>query len=1140
MPPSGSVSPVSKLLIANRGEIAIRVARAASDLGIATVAVYSTDDAKSLHVHAADEAAALDGLGVPAYLNIDGLIAAAQSTGCDAVHPGYGFLAESADFARACRDAGITFVGPTPHLLDLFGDKVRARQAAREAGVAVIEGSDEAVNLQEALEFFESLGDDAAIMLKAVAGGGGRGSRAVTKIDDLEAAWERCVSEAHMSFGSGALYVEQLIPRARHIEVQVIGDLHGGVGHLWERECSVQRRFQKIVEIAPAPHLEASTREAIVEAAVRIARDVGYSSLGTFEFLLDASDRSDDRFYFLEANARLQVEHTVTEQVTGVDLVQSQLRAAQGSTIAELGLDDPSWLRPRGFAIQTRVNMETLTPDGSVRPASGTLKAYEAPSGPGVRTDGFGYVGYQTSTAFDSLLAKVIAHSPTPTFADAVTRSLRALSEFRIEGVASNIPFLTNVLEHEDLAEGRVHTRWVDEQMAELASTNGAQRIRYLSTEAPTADTGFAGARVDSRDPLALFEHDQRVKQEQSIQVVEEEAPDLTGPEGSIGLPAPIQGTIVSIMVEDGQEVRKGQDLVAMEAMKMEHVIQADRDGIVKGVACSIGDVIREGFPLVFILEAEVSVEAVGGGELIDPDFIRPDLQENYERHAYTLDENRPIAVGKRRGRGYRMPRENIEQLVDPGSFQEYWPLIVARQHQRNTDEQLRENTPADGLLAGTATINGDLFEDERDARAIVVHYDYTVLAGTQGGRNHYKQDRMFEMARRFQFPIVFYTEGGGGRPGDDRTGPGVAFDTYTFTQFSKLSGLVPLVGVTNGRCFAGNTALLACCDVIIATEGSTVAMGGPAMIEGGGLGIYTPEEVGPMSFQVPNGVVDILCKDEEEATEVAKQYLSYFQGPVKEWTAPDQRRLRHIVPENRLRLYDMKEIIDTIADEGSVLEIREKFGIGIITAFIRVEGHPIGVIANNPHHLAGAIDSDGSDKGARFLQLCDAFDIPVLSLMDCPGMMVGPDVEATALVRHCARMFNTGANLSVPLFGVVVRKAYGLGVQAMCGASSLVGFFTVGWPTAEFAGMNLEGSVKLGYRKELIAIEDPEERIETYENMVNRAYENAKAVNAAAGGGLDDVIDPAETRTWIVNGLKRLPPTPERRGKKRPYIDTW
>ena len=340
----------------------------------------------------------------------------------------------------------------------------------------------------------------------------------------------------------------------------------------------------------------------------------------------------------------------------------------------------------------------------------------------------------------------------------------------------------------------------------------------------------------------------------------------------------------------------------------------------------------------------------------------------------------------------------------------------------------------------------------------MVVHYDYTVLAGTQGGRNHYKQDRMFELANRFRIPVVLFGEGGGGRPGDDSTGPGVAFDTHTFTQFSKLSGLVPLVSVINGRTFAGNTALVACCDVIIATERTTVAMGGPAMIEGGGLGIYTPEEVGPMSFQVPNGVVDILTKDEEEAVDVAKRYLSYFQGRTESWEAHDQRTLRHVVPENRLRLYDMKEIVHTIADVGSVLEIREKFGIGVITAFIRVEGHPMGVIANNPHHLAGAIDSDGADKGARFIQLCDAFDIPVLSLMDCPGMMVGPDVERTALVRHCVRMFNAGANLTTPLFGVVVRKAYGLGVQAMCGASALVGFFTVAWPTAEFAGNEHRG----------------------------------------------------------------------------------
>ena len=425
--------------------------------------------------------------------------------------------------------------------------------------------------------------------------------------------------------------------------------------------------------------------------------------------------------------------------------------------------------------------------------------------------------------------------------------------------------------------------------------------------------------------------------------------------------------------------------------------------------------------------------------------------------------------------------------------------------------------------------------------RALVVAYDYTVLAGTQGRRNHSKQDRLYKLAERFRLPVILFSEGGGGRPGDDDTvGPRVAFDTDTFTQFSKLSGLVPLVGINNGRCFAGNTALLACCDVIIATESSTIGMGGPAMIEGGGLGIYTPEEVGPMAFQVPNGVVDILVKDQTESVAVAKAYLSYFQGAIEDWEAPDQRPLRHIVPENRVRLYDMRDIISTIADIGSILEIRENFAIGVITAFIRVEGKPMGVIANNPRHLAGALDSDGADKGARFLQLCDAFDIPVLSLMDCPGIMVGPEAEQTALVRHSARMFNIGANMTTALFGVVVRKAYGLGVQAMCGGSALVGFFMVAWPTAEFAGMNIEGAVKLGYRKELAAIDDADARRAEFEHRVAEAYDTARAANAATGGGLDDVIDPAETRAWIANGLRRVPPVPPRIGKKHAFIDTW
>lgn len=1134
---------ISSILIANRGEISIRIARAAADLGRRTVAVWSEDDGDSLHRRMADAAQPLAGKGPAAYLDMDAIVRAALESGCDAVHPGYGFLSERAEFARRCAAAGLTFIGPAVDHLDLFGDKARAREAALAADVPVSRGLDRSVTLEEARGFLESLPPGQGMIIKALAGGGGRGSRVVLSPDELEGAYARCRSEAQSAFGVPDVYVEAFLSRARHVEVQVLGDRTGAVTHLGERECSVQRRFQKVVEIAPAPGLDPDLRRRILDAALRLARSVRYSSLGTFEFLVDASGApADPPFVFIEANARLQVEHTVTEAVTGVDLVQAQIRLAEGATLADLNLPDPDAPAPARYAIQARVNLEALAPDGSVRPSSGVLSAYEAPSGPGVRTDGFGYAGYRTSTAFDSLLAKVICNADGTDARPAVARSLRALSEFRLEGVATNIGLLRNIIGHPDFAAGAVHTRWLDENVAELAAGDATAVNRYaaLSRRAgPDGSGGFAGARVDTRDPLALFKHDAEVKSARPATAEPEPEPEVLGPDGSVGVGAPIQGTLTAIDVAVGDTVRSGQQVAIVEAMKMEHVIAADRDGVVRAVTMAIGDVVREGYPIVFIEEAEVSGDRIEGAAAVDFDLIRPDLQENLDRHALTLDENRPEAVARRHALGYRMVRESIADLVDPGSFKEYWPLIVARQHRRFDMETLRRTTPGDGVVAGIGSINGDRFGPEQ-SRAMVVAYDYTVLAGTQGGRNHYKQDRMFDLAKRLRLPVVLFGEGGGGRPGDDSTGPSVAFDTTTFTQYAQLSGLVPLVAIVNGRCFAGNTALVASSDVIIATEGTTLAMGGPAMIEGGGLGIYTPEEVGPMSFQVPNGVVDILVRDEPEAVEVAKKYLSYFQGPVADWEAPDQRRLRHVIPENRLRLYDMREIISTIADVGSVLELREKFGVGVITAFIRVEGRPMGVIANNPHHLAGAVDSPGADKGARFVQLCDAFDIPILSLMDCPGIMVGPDAERTALVRHALRMFNVGANVTTAMFGVVVRKAYGLGVQAMCGASSGMPYFTVAWPTAEFAGMNIEGAVKLGYRKELAAIEDPEARRAEFDLRVQRAYDSAKAVNAAAGGGLDDVIDPADTRSWIVRGLTALPQTARREGKKYPYIDTW
>ncbi len=1089
-----------KLLVANRGEIAVRVMRAAAELNIATVAVFPGDDAASLHTGKADEAIALRGVGAAAYLDREQIIGVAKEYGCSAIHPGYGFLAEDAEFARRCGEEDLTFIGPRVDTLELFGDKARARMAATAAGVPVIRGLDHAVSLKEATEFMRSLGEGRSMIIKALAGAGGRGIRVVANVDELKDAYGRCHTEAQGAFGSGDVYVEEFIERARHIEVQILGDLHGAVAHLGECECSIQRHFQKIIETAPAPDLPENLREQIIDAALGFAASVGYANAGTFEFLVDTSRRDSDRpFAFIEANARLEVEHTVTEAVTGVDIVQAQLRIAEGASIAELGLDDPRVTRPRGYAIQARVCMETIGEDGSVHPAAGTLTVYEVPSGPGVRTDGFGYSGYSTSLSFDSLLAKVIGHSPSASFADAVVKTTRALSEFRIEGVGTNISFLQNILEHADFATGNIYTRFVDRHIAELAET-GTERRRFVEPigGAPVAATDSAQAADGPEGPV--------------------------GPEGSIGIASPIQGTLVEISVEIGDQVRVGQLVAVVEAMKLQHDIKADRSGMICAISMSAGDIVREGYPIVFIHEMDVEGGAVEADAELDPDHIRGDLEEMLDRKVRAFDASHPDVVADWHAKGRRTARENIEALVDDDSFKEFGPLVAGQ--------------TAGGVVMGVGSVNGDRFGDEH-SRVIVTAYDAMTPAGTRNTLGEYKQDRIYELAHRYRVPVVLFSEGMGrignyGRKGGAR----VNIDTTMFAEFAKLSALVPLVGVNTGHCFDGNAALLGCCDVIIATENSTIGMGRPDMIQ---PGTYTPEEVGPMSFQFANGVVDILVKDDAAAVAAVKQYLSYFQGPIDQWKASDQRRMRHIIPEDRVRTYDIRDIVDTLADIGSVLELRRDFGIGMITALIRIEGKPVGLVANNPVYLAGAIDSDGADKGTRFLQLCDAFDLPVITLMDCPGIMVGPDHERQALVRHSVRMFNTGANLTTAMFGVVVRKAYGLGVQAMCGASSLVPFFTVAWPTAEFAGMNIDGGVKLSSRRELMAISDPEARKAAYDRKVAQAYEGARAVNSGGNAyGIDDIIDPADTRAWIVRGLKSIPPLPVRTEKKRPYIDTW
>ncbi len=584
---------------------------------------------------------------------------------------------------------------------------------------------------------------------------------------------------------------------------------------------------------------------------------------------------------------------------------------------------------------------------------------------------------------------------------------------------------------------------------------------------------------------------------------------------------APLQGTVIQVCVVAGDEVAAGQTLCVLEAMKMEHEVLAPFNARIVDLLVAPDMTVLENEVLLTLARRATATVSTTPATALDPAYIRPDLAESLARHARTLDAARVPAVAKRHALGQRTVRENVADLCDAGTFVEYGALTLAAQRRRRTLEDLIDNTPADGMVVGVGTVNGALFDTTR-ARCVVLAYDYMVLAGTQGFQNHRKTDRLINVARDAHLPIIFFTEGGGGRPGDVDTEYLFAswLECPTFTNLASMSGVVPLIGVNQGRCFAGNAAMLGICDVIIATHDSNIGMGGPAMIEGGGLGVYRPEDVGPIAVQRVTGVVDIEVADEQAAVAAAKRYLSYFQGPIAAWEARDQRLLRHAIPENRVRMYDVREVITVLADVDSMLELRPHYGLGIITAFIRVEGRPLGLIANNPAFLAGAIESEGAQKMARFMRLCNAFKIPLLFLCDTPGIMVGPEAEKSGTVRFASELFIVGAQLRVPFGTIILRKCYGLGAQTMVGGHLKAPLFTVAWPTGEFGPMGLEGAVRLGFRKELAAITDPVERDAEFERRVETMYQHGKAVNVATYFEFDDVIDPAESRSWITRFL--------------------
>lgn len=1111
-----------RILVANRNEIAVRIQASILQLGHVPLGIYTAQEGvyapHLLHLPL-ESRLLIPGDGAKAYLDIAGIIAVAKEAGTEAVIPGYGFLSESPEFAQAVLDAGLLWIGPRPETLSLFGDKYRSKQFADECGVPVLPSTSSNASLDEIRAFAKQLPRGTKVLLKALEGGGGRGIRIVNDMSELQEAYEGCKREALSSFGSDKVFAEPFLQGARHIEVQVVGDGLGGVQDVGERECTLQRRHQKLIELCPSPTLATlpKLRTAIIQSALSISRRGKLMSLSTFEFLfVPPGDGHDGHFYFLECNPRLQVEHTVTEEAYGVDLVATQIGLALGRPLKDLLPPTPS-VAPRA-ALQLRINAEKLQPDGTAVGTTGALTAFLPPSGPGIRVDTAahpplgGAVGtYRQGLAFDSLLAKIIIVGPN--YANNISRARRALEQLRVAGVQTNRALLLALVEDERVVNNNgINTRFVEQNADKLYERVQALENQWAE-EASASSGDHAGEEVKTRLPSA-------------------------GP-GETYAKVHLPGRVVSFNLKEGGTVTKRDTIAILESMKMEHTVRSEVTGTVVKTLVAEGDNLDDGAAVALINVDEAATrDGVGADDAdskVDLDS-KPESLLELERVRAEMEDDSAIrakATKRRRDRGYRTARENLAHLVDYGSFLEYGDFALAAQRTRLSGDALSA-TRNDGVIVGWAKVNG--------RRTAICMYDYGVLAGTQGYFHHQKLDRMFSSVLENPAPLVLYAEGGGGRPGDvdlvHQKVAGLHGPSFTLLAHINSRG-IPIIGVANGYLFAGNAALLGTSDFIIATKsrGTSIGMGGPAMIEGGGLGVYAPEDVGPVSAHLENGNIDIVVKDEDEATDVAKRLVGFFQerppAPPRSsgdwyWTR-DSRLFRHTIPTDRKRAYDMHGILDLLSDDDTpFLEIGPHWGNSLITGFLRVQGQTVGVVASNVlSPLGGAIDAPSARKATRFMNiLSKTRSAHLLALCDTPGFMVGPRAEPEGGLRAFAEYFAAGARFvdsGGKMFGITVRKAYGLGAQALLGGSTIVPFHSVAWPTGEFAGMGIEGAVKLGMKKELEAILDLAERAKAEQGFIDDMYRRGRAINMAQATEIDSVIDPAETRDWVVRCLESV-----------------
>ncbi|EXJ53919.1 hypothetical protein A1O7_09255 [Cladophialophora yegresii CBS 114405] len=1115
-----------KILIANRSEIACRLVRTYSLYSsIHIVALFTPSEKDAAHVRLATSSVALPGEGPRAYLDAANIVDIAKKEGCWGIAPGYGFLSEDAGFVRLCEDEGIVFIGPSSEQLARLGNKISARSLAADAGIPVLEGTTTVCgrgsSIAEVLAFAKSLGPASKIILKAAAGGGGRGIRIIDDSTDEQAirsAYEACQREAHASFGDGSLFAERYLHGAKHIEVQLLGDGTGEVCHFWERECSLQRRNQKVIEIAPSPSITPRLRRAIIETAVKLGKVVKLRSLATIEFLVDAAGGG---YYFMEANPRIQVEHTITEQINGIDVVDLQLQVALGRTLADLQLtrEPPP---PRLTSIQLRINAESFTQDGTAQPEAGSIRQAHFPPGAGVRVETAleGGRSYAVSPLFDNLLAKLIVTSSS--YESALRLARRAIDETRIVGCRTNQAFLMALLDLPIVQEGKSNILTIQENFVALYSAT--QQIE----DALRAKEGDGTSEETNTSP-------------------KEDAAKIERPEGSEELLAHITGVVLSIKVSAGDKITAGQELVILAAMKMEHSVRSAYNGVVAKVAVTQGQQVNAGDALLFTRSDgdNSSSNTDDLAETANPEKLRPELTELNERKAFLRYSVREEDVAKRHANGYLTGRENLDLLVDKDSFNEIGDLVVAAQRKRYPLSYLIARTSGDAIIVGWATIDSH--------PVAVVIGDYLVLAGTQGHFHHQKLDRIFQSVIDHPAPLVLYAEGGGGRPGDtDHLGmAGLKTPSFALLGEIKARG-IPSVAVVNGYCFAGNAALLGTCDIVIATRGgskdapsrksTTIGMGGQAMIEGGGLGRFEHEHIGPVDVHMRSGGIDVLVDTEVEAAPLVRKIVALFTHPrlppsETRYTS-DPLRLRTAVPplSSRRRAYDVRRVINLVLDDDSFIEFCPEWGLSVLTGFGRINGQAIAIIASNSSSpLGGAIDVTSGAKVNRLLRLLIRLGgMHLLSLCDTPGFMVGPDFERSTEAQGAGSTYRCFGDwfgnsqefalLGGRVLGIVLRNGFGLGAQAMLGGGSLNNSMCVAWPSAVFGGMGIEGAVRLAYRKELEAITDLEKRKEKEQEMIDHMYDEGKAINMAMAAEIDSVIDPATTRKWLEAMIKVLP----------------